>query len=89
MVLVRPDRTSHQTILSVTLFATGALLGDLAKTLKRRLGKERGESGFWPNHDLVIGSFLLIPGLSGVALRILLTHCRLDRRRGTPSFTGR
>ena len=52
----------HQTILSVTLLATGALLGDLAKSfLKRRLGKERGESWFLADqYDLVIGSFLLI-----------------------------
>jgi CDP-2,3-bis-(O-geranylgeranyl)-sn-glycerol synthase len=52
----------RQTLLSVTLLAAGALLGDLAKSfLKRRLGKERGEA--WPlvdQYDLVIGSFLLI-----------------------------
>ncbi|NLM29875.1 MAG: CDP-2,3-bis-(O-geranylgeranyl)-sn-glycerol synthase [Methanomicrobiales archaeon] len=52
----------RHTVLSVILLATGALLGDLAKSfLKRRLGKERGES--WPladQYDLVIGSFLLI-----------------------------
>lgn len=52
----------QHTFLSVTLLATGALLGDLAKSFfKRRLGKERGES--WPladQYDLVIGSFLLI-----------------------------
>jgi len=52
----------HQTVLSVTLLAAGALLGDLAKSfLKRRLGKERGESWFLADqYDLVIGSFLLI-----------------------------
>ena len=52
----------HQTILSVTLLSSGALLGDLAKSfLKRRLGKERGESWFLADqYDLVIGSFLLI-----------------------------
>ncbi len=52
----------HQTVISVTLLATGALLGDLAKSfLKRRLGKERGESWFLADqYDLVIGSFLLI-----------------------------
>ncbi len=52
----------QQTLLSVTLLATGALLGDLAKSfLKRRLGKERGESWFLADqYDLVIGSFLLI-----------------------------
>ncbi|MFY1644548.1 CDP-archaeol synthase, partial [Methanoculleus bourgensis] len=52
----------RQTLLSVTLLAAGALLGDLAKSFfKRRLGKERGES--WPiadQYDLVIGSFLLM-----------------------------
>ena len=52
----------HQTFLSVTLLATGALLGDLTKSfLKRRLGKDRGES--WPladQYDLVIGAFLII-----------------------------
>lgn len=52
----------YQTILSVTLLATGALLGDLAKSfLKRRLGKERGESWFLADqYDLVVGAFLLI-----------------------------
>lgn len=52
----------YQTFISVTLLATGALLGDLAKSfLKRRLGKERGESWFLADqYDLVIGSFLLI-----------------------------
>ncbi|KLK87583.1 hypothetical protein SZ63_09775 [Methanoculleus sediminis] len=52
----------HQTFLSVTLLATGALLGDLAKSfLKRRLGKDRGESWFLADqYDLVAGSFLLI-----------------------------
>ncbi|NMA11473.1 Cytidylyltransferase family protein [Methanoculleus chikugoensis] len=52
----------RQTFLSVTLLATGALLGDLAKSfLKRRLGKERGESWFLADqYDLVVGSFLLL-----------------------------
>ena len=52
----------RQTLLSVTLLASGALLGDLAKSfLKRRLGKERGESWFLADqYDLVIGSFVLI-----------------------------
>ncbi len=53
----------RQTFLSVTLLATGALLGDLVKSfLKRRLGKERGgESWFLADqYDLVVGSFLLI-----------------------------
>ncbi|WP_301662918.1 CDP-2,3-bis-(O-geranylgeranyl)-sn-glycerol synthase [Methanoculleus frigidifontis] len=52
----------EQTLLSVSLLAAGALLGDLAKSfLKRRLGKERGEK--WPvadQYDLVIGAFLLV-----------------------------
>jgi CDP-2,3-bis-(O-geranylgeranyl)-sn-glycerol synthase len=52
----------HHTLLSVMLLAAGALLGDLGKSfLKRRLGKERGESWFLADqYDLVIGSFLLI-----------------------------
>ncbi|PKL61973.1 MAG: hypothetical protein CVV31_08480 [Methanomicrobiales archaeon HGW-Methanomicrobiales-2] len=52
----------YQTFISVTLLATGALLGDLVKSyLKRRLGKERGESWFLADqYDLVVGSFLLI-----------------------------
>lgn len=52
----------RQTFLSITLLAIGALLGDLAKSfLKRRLGKEQGESWFLADqYDLVIGSFLLI-----------------------------
>ncbi|MDV2482281.1 CDP-2,3-bis-(O-geranylgeranyl)-sn-glycerol synthase [Methanoculleus sp. Wushi-C6] len=52
----------EQTLLSVTLLAAGALLGDLAKSfLKRRLGKERGESWFLADqYDLVVGSFVLI-----------------------------
>ena len=56
------DALPLQTYLSITLLATGALLGDLAKSfLKRRLGKERGESWFLADqYDLVIGSFLLV-----------------------------
>ena len=52
----------YQTFISITLLATGALLGDLVKSyLKRRLGKERGESWFLADqYDLVVGSFLLI-----------------------------
>jgi CDP-2,3-bis-(O-geranylgeranyl)-sn-glycerol synthase len=50
------------TLLSVTLLATGALLGDLVKSFfKRRLGKERGAK--WPvadMYDLVAGAFLLL-----------------------------
>jgi CDP-2,3-bis-(O-geranylgeranyl)-sn-glycerol synthase len=49
------------TWLSVTLLATGALLGDLCKSFfKRRLGKERGAK--WPiadQYDLVAGALLL------------------------------
>ena len=52
----------HHTFLSVTLLATGALLGDLVKSFfKRRLGKERGAQ--WPvadQYDLVAGAFLLL-----------------------------
>ncbi|MFA4859513.1 CDP-2,3-bis-(O-geranylgeranyl)-sn-glycerol synthase [Methanoregula sp.] len=50
------------TLLSISLLATGALLGDLCKSFfKRRLGKERGSK--WPladMYDLVIGAFLLL-----------------------------
>ncbi|MEN6611304.1 MAG: CDP-2,3-bis-(O-geranylgeranyl)-sn-glycerol synthase [Methanoregulaceae archaeon] len=49
------------TPLSVVLFATGALLGDIGKSFfKRRLGKDRGAR--WPvadQYDLVIGAFIL------------------------------
>jgi CDP-2,3-bis-(O-geranylgeranyl)-sn-glycerol synthase len=49
------------TPLSVVLFASGALLGDIGKSFfKRRLGKERGAN--WPladQYDLVIGAFLM------------------------------
>jgi CDP-2,3-bis-(O-geranylgeranyl)-sn-glycerol synthase len=52
----------EQTYLSITLLATGALLGDLCKSfIKRRLGKERGAK--WPiadMYDLVAGSLLLV-----------------------------
>lgn len=52
----------HHTPLSVTLLATGALLGDLVKSFfKRRLKKERGTR--WPvadQYDLVAGAFLLL-----------------------------
>ena len=51
----------EHTLLSVTLLATGALLGDLCKSfIKRRLGKDRGEK--WPvadQYDLVAGALLL------------------------------
>lgn len=52
----------QQTLLSVTLLAIGALVGDLVKSFfKRRLGKERGAK--WPvadQYDLVAGAFLLL-----------------------------
>ena len=52
----------RQTLLSVTLLAVGALLGDLIKSFfKRRFGKERGSK--WPvadQYDLVAGAFLLL-----------------------------
>ncbi len=51
-----------QSLLSVVLLSTGALLGDLCKSFfKRRLGKERGTK--WPlfdMYDLVAGSMLLL-----------------------------
>ncbi|HZD43512.1 MAG TPA: CDP-archaeol synthase, partial [Methanomicrobiales archaeon] len=51
-----------QTYLTIVLLATGALLGDLAKSFfKRRLGKKRGEQ--WPiadQYDLVVGAFVLL-----------------------------
>jgi CDP-2,3-bis-(O-geranylgeranyl)-sn-glycerol synthase len=57
-----PASLPHHTLLSVTLLATGALLGDLVKSFfKRRLGKERGAK--WPvadMYDLVAGAFLLL-----------------------------
>jgi CDP-2,3-bis-(O-geranylgeranyl)-sn-glycerol synthase len=52
----------HHTLLSITLLASGALLGDLVKSFfKRRLGKGRGTK--WPvadQYDLVAGAFLLL-----------------------------
>ena len=49
-------------IMSITLLATGALLGDLCKSFfKRRFGKERGTK--WPvadQYDLVAGALLLV-----------------------------
>jgi CDP-2,3-bis-(O-geranylgeranyl)-sn-glycerol synthase len=51
-----------QTYMSITLLATGALLGDLCKSFfKRRLGKERGAK--WPvadMYDLVAGALLMV-----------------------------
>jgi CDP-2,3-bis-(O-geranylgeranyl)-sn-glycerol synthase len=56
------ENLPEQTYLSITLLATGALLGDLCKSFfKRRLGKERGAK--WPvadMYDLVAGSLLLV-----------------------------
>jgi CDP-2,3-bis-(O-geranylgeranyl)-sn-glycerol synthase len=47
------------------ILAFGALLGDMAKSfVKRRLGKDRGQS--WPiadQYDLVAGAFLLMLAL--------------------------
>lgn len=55
------DLPEH-TFLSITLLATGALLGDLVKSFfKRRFNKERGTK--WPiadQYDLVAGAFLLL-----------------------------
>jgi CDP-2,3-bis-(O-geranylgeranyl)-sn-glycerol synthase len=56
------DDLPRQTLLSVTLLAVGALLGDLVKSFfKRRFGKERGAK--WPvadQYDLVAGAFALL-----------------------------
>jgi CDP-2,3-bis-(O-geranylgeranyl)-sn-glycerol synthase len=55
------ENLPEHTVLSVTLLATGALLGDLCKSFfKRRFGKERGTK--WPvadQYDLVAGALLL------------------------------
>jgi CDP-2,3-bis-(O-geranylgeranyl)-sn-glycerol synthase len=50
------------TISSVILLSVGALLGDLGKSyIKRRIGKEQGESWFLADqYDLVIGAFILL-----------------------------
>jgi CDP-2,3-bis-(O-geranylgeranyl)-sn-glycerol synthase len=52
----------QHTLLSITLLATGALLGDLVKSFfKRRFNRERGAK--WPiadQYDLVAGAFLLL-----------------------------
>ncbi len=57
-----PASLPEHTLLTVTLLATGALLGDLVKSFfKRRFGKERGAK--WPiadQYDLVAGAFLLL-----------------------------
>ncbi len=52
----------QHTLVSVSLLAFGALLGDLGKSfLKRRMGKVRGAK--WPvadQLDLVVGAFILM-----------------------------
>jgi CDP-2,3-bis-(O-geranylgeranyl)-sn-glycerol synthase len=52
----------QQTAASIVLLAFGALLGDMVKSfIKRRLGKNRGDS--WPvadQYDLVTGAFILM-----------------------------
>jgi CDP-2,3-bis-(O-geranylgeranyl)-sn-glycerol synthase len=57
-----PDLLPRHTYLSITLLATGALLGDLCKSFfKRRSGKERGTK--WPvadQYDLVAGALVLL-----------------------------
>jgi CDP-2,3-bis-(O-geranylgeranyl)-sn-glycerol synthase len=56
------ENLPQQTYLSITLLATGALLGDVCKSFfKRRLGKERGTK--WPiadMYDLVAGALLMV-----------------------------
>jgi len=56
------ENLPEHTYMSITLLATGALLGDLCKSFfKRRLGKERGTK--WPvadMYDLVAGSLLMV-----------------------------
>jgi len=56
------DSLPHQTLVSVTLLAVGALSGDLVKSFfKRRFGMDRGAK--WPvadQYDLVAGAFILL-----------------------------
>jgi CDP-2,3-bis-(O-geranylgeranyl)-sn-glycerol synthase len=56
------ENLPEHTYMSITLLATGALLGDLCKSFfKRRLGKDRGTK--WPvadMYDLVAGSLLMV-----------------------------
>jgi CDP-2,3-bis-(O-geranylgeranyl)-sn-glycerol synthase len=56
------ENLPEHTYMSITLLATGALLGDLCKSFfKRRLGKERGAK--WPvadMYDLVAGALLMV-----------------------------
>jgi len=52
----------EQTLLSVTLLAAGALLGDMIKSFfKRRLNRNRGDEWLIADqYDLVVGAFLLL-----------------------------
>ena len=56
------ENLPQHTYMSITLLATGALLGDLGKSfIKRRLGKELGSK--WPiadMYDLVAGALILL-----------------------------
>ena len=52
----------QHTAASIILLSFGALLGDMGKSfIKRRLGKNRGDS--WPiadQYDLVVGAFVMM-----------------------------
>jgi len=52
----------QQTAASIVILAFGALLGDMAKSfVKRRLGKDRGQSWLIADqYDLVAGAFILM-----------------------------
>jgi len=56
------ENLPEHTYMSITLLATGSLLGDVCKSFfKRRLGKEQGAK--WPIadiYDLVAGALLLV-----------------------------
>jgi CDP-2,3-bis-(O-geranylgeranyl)-sn-glycerol synthase len=56
------ENLPNHTYMSITLLATGSLLGDICKSFcKRRLGKERGAK--WPIadiYDFVAGALLLV-----------------------------
>ena len=56
------ENLPQHTYLSITLLATGALLGDLGKSFfKRRLGKERGSKWLIADmYDLVAGALILL-----------------------------
>jgi len=70
----------QHTAASIILLSVGALLGDMGKSfVKRRLGKNRGDS--WPiadQYDLVVGAFVMMlifdPAwlLSNITLPILI-----------------